>query len=154
MQITAKIVGLDKLERTFRALPLATQNKASKAALREGAKVIRADAQQNIAAITAGSKQSTGVGQKGIAVYNFKKKRGMLRVGVMVRKGLVNKKKIINGVPVRVGLYLSVLEYGKRNQPPRSWLRKAAKNKASLAYSTVERVLGQKMDDAVEAAKR
>lgn len=142
-----KISGLDQLEKTFKKLPKSTQNKALKPALREGAKIVRKAASDNINAIV--SDKATGVGARSLSIYTLKVYKGMLRVAVMVRKGAINK---VNGA--RVGLYLSVLEYGKQGQRPRSWIRKAAREKSTEAINKVAQEVSARMEQAVEDAKR
>lgn len=154
MQIKTSVSGLKETAEALRKLPQKYRTIAGQSALIAGAHVIRKAAAENVKAITGASKDSTGVLAGGIRVYRMKKKRGMLRVGVMVQKNLVNKKKIVKGEPVRVGLYASVLEYGKAGQPPRSWLRKASENSSSAVFSVVKGVLTEKLAEAVEKAKR
>lgn len=145
MRFSVNVTGEADLYKRFEALPKATRNRAVKPALLAGAKIIRKAASANVKRITAESKVATGTLASGIAAYGMRAKKGMLRAGVMVRKGLVNKRKIINGKPVRVGLYASVLEYGKSNQPPRSWLRKAAVESESSVVIAVRDVLAGKL---------
>lgn len=154
MQIKTTVSGLRETEEAMRRLPQKYLTIAGQSALIAGARIIQKAASENIKSIAGASKKATGVLAGGIRVYRMKKKRGRLRVGVMVQKGLVNKKKIVKGEPVRVGLYASVLEYGKANQPPRSWLRKASDNNESAVFSAVKGVLTEKLAEAVEKAKR
>lgn len=144
--IEGQVSGIKELIATFKELPRSTQNKAMRPALRKGAFVVRDAAAANIRAVT--SDQATGLGAKNIRVYSLGKWQGMLRVGVMVKRGLTT----IKGV--RVGLYLSVLEYGKSNQPPRPWLRPAAATKTSAALDAVAAEASKRMDDAIKDAKK
>lgn len=154
MEVKTSVKGLRETEEAMRKLPQKYRTIAGQSALIAGAQIIRKAASENVKSITSASKVATGTLANGIRVYRMKKKRGMLRVGVMVQKGLVNKKKIVKGEPVRVGLYASVLEYGKANQPPRSWLRSAADSNAQAAFSEVKGVLAKKLNEAVERAKK
>ena len=153
MQLSSAITGDKEVEQLMRRMPNAMRDKAGHRALAAGAFVIKKAAIQNIKAATSGSKDATGTLESGLRIYKMKKRRGMLRVGVMVKKGLVNKKKIVKGQPVRVGLYASVLDYGKANQPPTGWLRSAAKQNTGEAYSRVEAVLKENIDKIIEAAR-
>ena len=154
MQIKTTVSGLRETEEALRKLPQKYRTVAGQSALIAGARIIQKAAASNVKAIVGASKVATGTLANGIRVYRMKKKRGMLRVGVMVQKGLVNKKKIVKGEPVRVGLYASVLEYGKANQPPRSWLRKASENNESAVFSAVKGVLTERLAEAIEKAKK
>jgi len=151
MRVSTDIRNDKAIERVFEILPGRIRKKVSRKALRKGASIVAKSARKNIRSITASSKVTTGTLAKGIRFYNMKNYKGALRVGVMVQKGLVNEKKIINGKPVRVGLYASVLEYGKANQTPRPWLRPALDNNEGA----VESVVRSTMSDGIiqEVAK-
>ena len=154
MLIDTRVQGLKETEAALMKLPQKFRTAAGQKALIAGARVIQKAAVNNLKSITSASKVATGVLANGIRVYRMRKKRGMLRVGVMVQKKLVNKRKIVKGEPVRVGLYASVLEYGKANQPPRSWLRTASENNADQTLSVVKGVLSENLAEAIEKAKR
>ncbi len=146
-------VSTKQLMDTFKKLPAATQRKAMRPALRKGAGVVRDAARLNLKSIT--SEHSTGIAAKSVIYYAMKKFRGMLRYGISIRKGTVNPaKRDAQGAPVRVGLYASVLEYGKANQPPRSWLRKAASEKTEAVYNAVAAEANKRMDDAIRDAQQ
>lgn len=147
------IEGVDKIEKVFANIPRATRKKASRQALREGAGVIREMAETNVKSI-ANEGYATGTLERNIRVYSLKQLRGALRVAVMVRRGAVNLKKLIKGEPVRIGLYASVLEYGKKGQPPKSWIRKAAREGASKAYDVVVKGISKRIDDILNEAKK
>lgn len=150
--LQVKITGLTEVEKVFLNLPKSTAKKAYKPALRAGAKVIRKLAASNVKSIV--SNDSTHTLERGLAVYILKPVNGNYRAAVMVRRGLVNKLKIVNGQPVRVGLYASVLEYGKEGQPPRSWIRKAAREGTEAALSAITTEMDKRMEDAVKDAKQ
>ncbi len=153
MQFSSKVTGVKELNKVFSNLPRSTQNRALKPAMRIGMYQVRDAASENVKQI-ADKGYATGLLARSLRVYNLRKYRGMLRVAVMVKRGLVNVKKIVNGEPVRVGLYAAVLEYGKENQPPRSWIRKAAREKEKEVASVVRKEIGKRMEDAVREAKR
>lgn len=153
MEIKSSIAGAKELEALMKRMPKAMRTKAGLRSLAAGASVVKKAAIVNVKAATSGSKDSTGTLANGLRIYKMKTFRGMLRVGVMVKKGLVNKKKIINGTPVRVGLYASVLDYGKANQAPTGWLRSAASKNQSDVFSAVEAEITRQMDKIVEAAR-
>jgi HK97 gp10 family phage protein len=139
--------------KTFANMPRTSSGKALRPALRAGGNVVKIAAGVNVAAV-ADRGYATGLLRRAIRVYSLRRLRGMLRVGVMVQRGLTNAKKIVNGQPVRVGLYASVLEYGKKNQPPRSWLRKAARESTNATLQTIIKVIKERLPIAVEDAKR
>lgn len=149
--IDVKIQGADEVIKTLSNLPKTTQRKAITPSMRDAMKIVKKAAESNIASIVSG--EATGVLEKSLAIYSLKKFRGQYRVAVQVKRGKVNKKKLINGSPVRVGLYASVLEYGKSNQPPRSWIRKAAKENVSSVRQSVSSNIAKRLPEAIEAAK-
>lgn len=148
MDMGVKITGMNELQRTFGKLPQSVRRKAMRPALKEGAKVIKEIAEFNVLSITAESQVSTGKLASSITTRSLRLYRGMLRYGVQIKKGAVNE----DGQ--RVGLYGSVLEYGKQNQPPRSWLRKAAREGVGAALSAIQNEARNKMDSAVRDAKQ
>lgn len=147
MRIETKVTGLTDVQRTLIALPKATRNKAMRPAMRRGAAVVRDAAAENLKAV-ADKGYATGLSAKSLRVYSMKMVRGMLRVGVMVKRGLVNAR------GVRVGLYVSVLEYGKEDQPPRSWARKAAREKPAAALAVITEETKKRIPAAVNEAKK
>lgn len=148
--IQVKEAGIKEVKRLFSNLPKSSAKKAYKKSLRAGGTVIRKLAANKVKSIV--SNEATHTLERGLAVYNLKPRNGNFRVAVQVKRGLVNTKKIVNGEPVRVGLYASVLEYGKKGQPAKSWLRSAAREGTSAALAAVElafySVLQQTVDDA------
>lgn len=151
MEIAVNFQNQEELYKLLKNLPGSMTRKVLRKALKEGGKVVKDMASENVKAVTSG--ESTGVLANGLAVYNLRKYRGNLRVGVQVKRGLVNQKKIIKGQPVRVGLYASVLEYGKANQPPRSWIRKAAREGADPALLKISAETAKGLNDAIRDAK-
>lgn len=147
MEVKINTANLDK---AFLALPRSTRNKALRPALRAGAGVIQRAAIVNINAVTG--EGSSGVLARSIVVRSYKMSRGRLRAGVQIRKGATNARKRDKNGPVRVATYGAVLEYGKKGQPPRSWLRKSAREKAQAAIDEVRREAGKRMDEAVRDA--
>jgi HK97 gp10 family phage protein len=152
MDFTGSISGVQDLDRTFANLPRAMQRKAYSQALRAGAGPVRDAAQENIRIV---SQPFTGLAQKRgtIRIYNLRKSRGNFRVSVQVKRGLTNPAKKSKGGPVRVGLYLAVLEYGKAGQPPRSWIRKAIREKKGPAVDALTKEMSKRMIDAIKDAR-
>lgn len=138
------------IELVLKNLPKVTKRKAIMPSLRAGGVVIKDRAEANLKSVTSGD--STGVLEKNIRVYNYKKSRRGYRVGVQIRRKAVNTKKIVNGEPVRVGLYGSVLEY--RDGGRYSWLRKAAREGNKDAYGQIVQELGKRIAQAVYEAKQ
>lgn len=134
----------------FSNLPRSTKRKVHMPALRAGGAVLRKKAEANIKSVVSG--ESTGTLEKNIRVYSYKKYRGNYRVGVQVKRGAVNNKKIIKGQPVRVGLYAGVLEY--RDGGKYSWIRKASREGKNEAVSDVTREFNRRMIEAIRDAKR
>lgn len=139
----ALLKALDKLPRSM-------GTKAIRFAGRDGAAVVKKGAEENIQQVAI--EDTTGTLLKSLAVYSLKKLKGMFRFSVQVKRGAMNKK--VGKPPVRVGLYASVLEYGKQNQPPRSWLRKAAKEKTSEVLNAVWDSIRSRLGAAIEDAKK
>lgn len=153
MDLKVNVKGLKELEAALQALPRVMRTKVHYNSLMAGAGVVRDAASENISRVT--SDEASGVLAKNIRVYRLKKKRGWYRVAVRVRKGAVNaRKRDGEGKPVRVGLYGSVLEYGKKNQAPRSWIRKAIKEEKGVATARVISEMRKRIPQAVEDAKR
>lgn len=153
MQFNVQVTGIKEINKVFKNLPRTTQNRAMRPALRVGGNVVKSAAAVNVQTV-ADRGYATGFLARSLRVYALRKYRGMLRVAVMIRRGAVNVKKIVNGAPVRAGLYGSVLEYGKENQAPRSWIRKAAREKTSEVVQAVTTEARKNMVQAVNEAKR
>lgn len=153
MDLETRITGVEDIEKVFNELPRALQRKAYYRALMAGGGVVQRAAVLNIKS-TFLSDEATGTLAKNIRVNRLKKYRGNYRVAVRVRKGAVNKKKKDkDGNPVRVGLYGSVLEYGKKNQPPRSWLRKALRSEQASSVQAITDGMRKNMLQALNDAK-
>lgn len=146
MEMNHTITGLSDVLDTFRKLPVSTQNKAMRPALRKGGAVIRDRASENISSQV--SDEATGLAARNVRVYSLRKYQGNLRVGVMIKRGLVTSK------GVRVGLYMSVFEYGKLNQFPKSWARRAAREGTSEAFNAIADEAAKRMPLAVEDARK
>lgn len=151
MEFKGSLSGIADIDKVFSNMPRSSQRKVYMRALREGAKPVKDAATDNIRQV---SKPFTGLlsRKSTVAIYNYRKTRGNYRVGVQIRRGLLNNK--VKGEPVRVGLYAAVLEYGKKNQPPRSWIRKAIREKKSAAVDALTREFNKRLVDAVQDAKR
>lgn len=155
MELITNIDGLDDLVKTFARLPAAMQRKAYRRALRAGAKPVKEAAEQNL---RQASSPFTGISRKrgAIGIYNLRKFRGNFRVAVQVKRGLVNPaKKGEDGGPVRVGMYLAVLEYGsqKLNRAPRPWIRSALREQSAQAVSAITKDLSIGLQDALAEAR-
>lgn len=147
-----KITGVKELVKTLRALPRSMRRKVYMKSLRAGMEVVRKQASDNLLGIA--SNEATGTAAKNVRVYSARKYRGAYRVLLMIRRGAFNKTKIVNGQPVRVGLYASVLEYGKANQRPRPWIRSAIERREGEAQTKVAETMRGLLDTAVNEAKR
>lgn len=147
MQFSAAL-DTKEIEKVFRNLPRTTQRRALMPSLRVAAFVIRDIAVSNIKSVTSG--EGTGVLEKNIRVYNYKKFKGNYRVAVQVKRGLMNTK--VRGKPVRVGLYAGVLEY--REGGRYSWIRKAIREGKYKTVSTLGDEVKKRMSEAIADAKQ
>lgn len=144
---------IEELNKVFKNLPSVMRKKVYIKSLKAGGKVVKEKASENVRSIT--SNEATGTLAKNLAVYQLKKWQDWFRVGVRVKKKAVNKmKKDGDGNPVRVGLYASVLEYGKKGQPPRPWLRSAVREEKDNALRAVAKEMKDSMDSAIKDAKK
>lgn len=153
MDFAANVQGIRQLEKMFNQLPKTLARKAYMKSLRKGGALVKRQAENNLRSV-ADSGYSTGQGEKNIRVYNLRKFKGSYRVGVQIKRGAVNNLKIIKGQPVRMGLYLSVLEYGKENQPPRPWLRKALDQMERESIRVIAEEMNKNMSAAIEEARK
>lgn len=148
--VDVKITGADGVQKVFTNLPRSTAKKCHMQALRAGGKVVKRNAVKRLKAQV--SPESTGVLEKGLTVYSLKKIRGQYRVGVAVKRGLVNQQKLIRGEPVRVGLYASVLEF--RDGGKFAYMRPAAKESVNEVLNVMTSEISRRLNSAVEDAKR
>lgn len=147
MEFVFDVASVKQIEKRFRALPRSVQNKAIRPAVREGAKVIKAGVVRQIKSSLADSELSHGLMERSVIIRPLKMKRGNIRVVVAYGKGKSKK-------GVRVGLYASVREYGKRGQAPNPTMRTGARDAGPAAVAKVISVSYSKMSAAVEDAKR
>lgn len=153
MQLDVNILGAEQIQRVLGSLPRTTARKIIMPALRAGAVPVTKQAIFNVRAL-ANKGYATGELEKNIRAYNLKKYRGQYRVGIQVKRKSVNRTKIVNGQPVRIGLYAAVLEYGKENQAPQSWIRSALRSRDVDAYNAVLNYFRKNIYKAVEDAKK
>lgn len=154
MDFQGKVTGEKQVLRVMQNMPRSSQRKIYMQSLRDGAKVVREAATRNL---RQQIDNFTGVAARAgtVRVYNLKKLRGNFRVSVNVKKGLLNTQvKDKDGAPVRVGLYLSVLEYGsvKLKRRPRPWIRPALTNNKYIAISLVRKGVASRLNDALKDA--
>lgn len=153
MKLETRIQGIEDIAKVFNELPRSMQRRAYYRALMSGAGVVRDAAVRNLKAMPMN--ESTGSLAKNIRVYRKKRRRGLYGVAVRVRRGALNRrKKDGDGNPVRIGLYGSVLEYGKKNQPPRSWIRKAIREERSQAIDKLSSGMRKHMLESLDDAKK
>ena len=150
-------ITIDKdVQKTFNNLPRSLQRKVYMRALRAGARPVRDAAEANLRSV---SEPFTGLSRArgSVTVYALKKYRGSYRVAVQVKRGLVNAaKKDGQGRPVRVAMYLAVLEYGstKLGRGPRSWIRKAIRETPAEAIQVTAKEMARLLPEAVKDARR
>lgn len=151
--LVVEIKGLKETQKALNSLPRSMRTKVHYRSLMAGAGQVRDAASENVRRVV--SDEASGVLAKNIRVYRLKKARGWYRVAVRIRRGAVNaRKRDGQGRPVRVGLYGSVLEYGKKNQAPRSWIRKAIREERPAAIARIRAEMRRRIPEAVEDAKR
>lgn len=150
MKFDVDIIGAKELEETLKRLPGTTRRKVIMPSLRQGGKVVQQLAIANLKTIL--SPEATGVLVRNIRVYNKKKRGPYYGVMVQVKRGAMNIK--TGKKPVRVGLYASVLEYGKKGQAPRSWIRKAAREGTEASLLEITKVFKVQLNVAVMDARK
>lgn len=146
-------VDADDLVKTLRKLPSQLRRKAILPGLLKGGEYLRDQASNNVKQI-ANAGYSTGELEKSLTYFRMKNYKNYYRVGVSVARGAVNRKKLVNGRPVRIGLYAAVLEYGKDNQPPRSWIRKTARENPDAVLEITRKSISDNLSSSIEAAKK
>lgn len=146
-------VNSDQLIKTLKKLPKKVRDEAIIPSIFDGGLFLRDEARRNVKAV-ATQGYSTGELEKSLTYYRMKNYNGHYRIGVSVARGAVNRKKIVNGAPVRIGLYGAVLEYGKKNQAPRSWIRKTARDNPNRVLSIVRDTIAKNLNKSVESAKK
>ena len=151
MDVQIKIQGVDVVRDVFSRLPKAMQNRAARPAMKQAMQIVRKATQANIEASLSG--ESTGRLRKSLRVYNLKARRGVLRTAVMVQRGLVYPGRFYKGSPLRVGMVAGIFEYGKKNQPPKSPFRNAARQSVGAVLSAVNEGIKKNLEKALNAAK-
>lgn len=142
-----EVSGDENIKAALKDLPRSVRNKAIRPALRDAAKIVQARAVQNVVSVVAGSPETTGLLARSVVIRSIKDQNRDLRVAVAIGRAVSRK-------GVRVGLYGSVLEFGKNNQPPRPWLRPAIRESESAVIAKVLTGARKRLDAAVEDAKR
>ncbi|GAB3282640.1 hypothetical protein GCM10027347_59000 [Larkinella harenae] len=145
MEFKASDANNKALLKAMQKLPRTIRNRALRKGLRAGAEVVKKRASDNVRSVT--SDEATGLLASKLVIRARKQTRTALGVRVAIGRGTAK-----NGA--RIGLYGSVLEFGKENQPPRPWLRPAADQSASQVLSVLVQESSRYLDDAVEDAKR
>lgn len=145
--LNIKISGAVEVAKTLKRLPSSMQDKAINPAMERGGDVVRKAASENVKSIT--SDKATGLLANNIKTYWAKRWKGMKRITIGVKRGLIAKNR------ARVGLYAAVLEYGKNDgsQPPRSWIRKAAREKPAEVLNVMTEEIARQLDSVIKDAK-
>lgn len=142
----AEVTGVNEVVAALGKLPESTRRIALRGALREAAKAIKKQAEINIAGVV--SSEATGLLARSIVIRSAKTSRGNIRVAVAIAGKKLSKR------GTRVGLYGSVLEFGKKNQPPRAFLRPAIAQKGQEAINIMGQEFARKFDQAVMEARK
>lgn len=156
MKVEVKMTGLDGVMKTLKSLPAEVVSKRGgpvKAALRKGARVIFAQAKQNLQSVTSNAtddnkRYSTGLLLKNLVVTRGKKPNGTRgeRYLVRVRRKSYQRK----GQSFTTLGTANLLEYGSVKQPMEPWLRPAFQAKAEAAIRTTETELIRQLDKVVK----
>jgi HK97 gp10 family phage protein len=145
MEMTADSKALLKV---FESLPRALELKLLRFVMRKGASVVKRHAENNIRSLV--SSEATHTLEKSIEVKKLKNLNGKMRYAVRIKPKSINQTKLDgNGKPVRVGLYGAVLEYGKKNQPPRAWLRNAMRENVQEVLTETQETFKNGINAAV-----
>ena len=142
------ITGLDELYKAMQALPDAMSRKCLRQSARIAMGLVKAQAQSNIESVVSPD-TSKGLLKKSLQVKSLRPpSRGDVRVAVAIKGGVVSEK------GARVGLYGSVLEYGKEGQAPRPWLRPAVRSQAQAAADRLVQEARSRLGSAVDEARQ
>lgn len=152
MKLDVEISGIGDLERMFSRLPSSTQRRAIQPSMRQAMNIVKELAVANVKLYAVD--RVSGTLSRSLQVAMLPKYQGQQRMAVRVRPGAVNKTRLINGEPVRVGLYAAVLQYGKEGQPPRPWMTNAIAKGRTPASEKFRREMAKRMPLAVEEARR
>lgn len=156
MKVEVKLTGINGILETLKSLPAEVVSRRGgpvKAALRKGARVIFAQAKQNLQSVTSNStddnkRYSTGLLLKNLVVTRGKKPTGTNgeRYLVRVRRKFYQRK----GQSFTTLASANLLEYGSSKQPMEPWLRPAFQAKAEAAILTTETELIRQLDKVVK----
>lgn len=159
MEMKFNTSGIDDLFHAMGELPNGMRNAALRPALIQGAQLVREKAAQNVVSV-ANAGHATGLLAKSVVVRSLRTKNKTLRIAVAVNPKAVSRYTTYRGAPARVGMYASVLEFGRveggganggnrNSQPPRPWLKPALKANANQVYSVVRQVAAQNLNKAI-----
>lgn len=144
MDFSYKIGGTKQVDKALSVLTAAMRNKALRPAMREGGRIIKSQAVENLKALLSG--ESSDTLEKSLVVKSLRMRNKNLRIAVAIGNKL-------SPAGVRVGLYGSVFELGKVNQAPQSYLRSGARQARSRAIDAVTTGARKRLNAAVAAAK-
>ena len=148
MKVEFNISGLDGVLATLRSLPPEIVSKRGgpvKLALAKGARVIRAEAANNLrSAIAKDGDVSTGLVEKSLIVSRGKEPTGGKGERYLVR---VKRRSypVKGGDPVTTLKTAHLLEYGSAHQPATPWLRPAFAAKAREAIDVTVKDLNRRI---------
>lgn len=147
-EFTSSITGVRELSEAFSALPEITAKKSIRPALRKGGTLIKKQAIDNLKSLKM--KDRTGFLEKNIVTKAGRtKSKSDIRQIVSIRGKVTNPKN-----NQRPGLYGSVIEFGKKNQPAKPWFRPAIRARGQDVINLMADFIKSKMDDVVNEAKR
>lgn len=149
MDVGITVTGADDIAYALGRVPNSTRKKIIRPGLRKGGNVIKNEAVQNIESVV--SDKATGFLAKNVVVRSVRaQNKSDVRVAVTIRPG-----EVLNPLShTRVGLYGSVLEFGKEGQPPKPWLRPAQRSKAQETVNALVQTGHQYLQEVVDEAKR
>lgn len=152
MKVEVKLQGMDGVLDTLQSLNPEIVSKRGgpvKLALAKGARVIRAQAAQNLrASIAVRGERSTGNLEKRLIVSRGKKPFGGKGERYLVR---VRRRDYTNALGVKTNplMTANLLEYGSSHQPATPWLRPAVGQKGAEAIKVITTDLKRRIDQTV-----
>lgn len=155
MELKTEIRGVEQTIAAFKKLPVVMRLKILKGATRAGMRAVRARAVQNIQSVVSG--QATGLLAKSLSIYNGKQQGTKTVARLAIKAKARSARKPVRGWKKdwgRVGLYGSVLEFGKENQPPRPFLRPAAAQSTQQAVALLSDYISVRLAAAVSEASK
>lgn len=152
MKIEVKLTGADGIINLLKSLPAEVVSKRGgpvKLAMAKGARLLRDEAQKNLAAsIAINGADSTGTTEKSVIASRGKAPNGGRGERYLVR---VKKKTFINALGKKTSTLMTanLTEYGSSKQPATPWLRPAVQQKGAQVVDVTVTDLRGRLDKIV-----